>query len=37
VRADGSLRHQQVVEVADACRKARAAIAFTTLERSGPR
>jgi len=37
VRADGSLRHQQVVEVADACRKARAAIAFTTLERQVPR
>lgn len=33
VRADGSLRHQQVVEVADACRKARAAISFQTLEK----
>ena len=33
VRADGDLRHEQVVEVADACRKAKAAIAFTTLEK----
>ena len=33
VRADGMLRHEQVVEVADACRKAKAAIAFTTLEK----
>jgi biopolymer transport protein ExbD len=33
VRADGSLRHQQVVEVADACRKARASISFGTLEK----
>lgn len=37
VRADGSLRHQQVVEVADACRKARATISFGTLEKSVPR
>ena len=36
VRADGDLRHQQVVEVADACRKAKAAIAFTTLEKHTP-
>lgn len=33
VRADGDLRHQQVVEVADACRKAKAAISFTTLDK----
>ncbi len=37
VRADGELRHQQVVEVADACRKANAAIAFTTLDKRVPR
>jgi biopolymer transport protein ExbD len=37
VRADGSLRHQQVVEVADACRKARATISFGTLEKPVPR
>ena len=37
VRADGKLRHEQVVEVADACRKAKAAIAFTTLEKVTPR
>jgi biopolymer transport protein ExbD len=36
VRADGSLRHQQVIEVADACRKAKVAIAFTTLEKRVP-
>jgi biopolymer transport protein ExbD len=37
VRADGQLRHEQVVEVADACRKAKATISFATLEKRGER